>query len=172
MHFMSSSYMKSHLMNPRCVVRHQPIDEMRHYMLQKLLFVEPFYLVSQVTFAQQPKPPEQYDGYEPIVEEPEPNWKTAAYSCPLSIKTVESEYKFSWYKITWAGRPLTELRGAPRKYIPFKFQKSDEVDLICGYEGFSTSIILRLEGLTACGSNDKQPLRVVCWTDDPYAEKK
>jgi len=56
-------------------------------------------LVSHVAFAKQPKSPRHYDGYEPIVQDPEPNWESAAYVCPLSIKLKTGEYKFRNYYV-------------------------------------------------------------------------
>lgn len=131
-------------------------------------------LAAQIAFAQQPKSTEpydgsKYDGYEAPFEDPEPNWSTAAYMCPLSIKTEKGEIKLSGYNMTWARQPIGFIRAEPIKYVSFKFQKKDEIDVICTYDGFSPSIILQIKGVIACGTSDKPSLRVACWTSDPYA---
>jgi len=140
--------------------------------MHKLLFAIQLCIAAHLCYAGQEYDGSKYDGYEPVEIDPEPNWSTAAYSCPLSIKTGKGEYKFSWYRITHAGDPLAELRGAPRKYIPFRFQEGEEIDLVCGYKGFDTGIILRLRGLTACGRMEKPAPLAVCWTTDPYTKKQ
>jgi len=136
-------------------------------MLRELLYIVPLCLVMQTAFA------EHDPGlHTEIVVDPEPNWETATYACPLSIKTTKGEFRFNGARVFHAGDPLAELRGAPKKYIPFRFQETEEIDIACGYEGFNTTLIMQLTGLTACGGSDKPFLRMVCWTTDPYAGRK
>ncbi|MDR1423031.1 MAG: hypothetical protein LBI92_00230 [Azoarcus sp.] len=139
-------------------------------MRYRLLFAVLLCLAIPMAFAQQPK---QYDGYQPIVEDQEPNWGTATYSCPLSIKTGNGEFSFSGFRLSHAGDPRAELVAAPRKYIPYRFDMTEEFDLTCEYEGFDTRLVMpRLKGLTACGRNDKPVPSMACWTTDPYSGKK
>ena len=146
-------------------------------MLYRLLLALPLCLAAQA-FAQQTRPSvpydgSKYDGYQPIVEDPEPNWDTAVYACPLSIKTSKGEFRFSEYRLSDAGMPQAELRAEPMKYIQYHFNGKDDFDLTCEYEGFNTRLVMpRLKGLTACGRNDKPSPYMACWTTDPHAGKK
>ncbi|MDR2093490.1 MAG: hypothetical protein LBP58_09310 [Azoarcus sp.] len=142
-------------------------------MRYPLLFALPLCMAAQMAFAEKPVPPALCDGCDEIVEDPEPNWETTAYTCPLSIRTPKGEFKFSGYKVFGAGDPLAKLRPAPRKYIHFTFSEKDEMDIACWYKGFNTPLVMqRLRGLTACGINYTPPLHMACWTTDPYAGKK
>jgi len=102
----------------------------------------------------------------------EPNWETATYICPLSIKTIQGEFRYTGFRISLAGNPQAELMAAPKKYIPYVFQVIKEIDVACEYEGFNTTLIMRLKDVTACGENDKPFRRMACWVTDPYAAKK
>jgi len=135
-------------------------------MLRKLLYAVPLCLATQMAFA-------EYDlGVRPKIEkDPEPNWETAAYSCPLSIKTAKGEFNFSGARVLRAGNPLAELAPEPYEHIQFRFRSTKEIDVVCEYEGFNTGFVMRLKGVTACGGNEK-PFFVACWTTDPYAGKK
>jgi len=137
-------------------------------MLRKLLFVLLFCIAAQTVFAQQP--PEQYDGYEPIIEDPEPNWNMAKYSCPLSIKTGNGEHKFLSYS---AAGGMAEnglwyiLKPASRKHIQYESMLSKEQPFVfCRYENIEMEIIINANDAVACGGKG------VCWTTDPYAGKK
>ena len=143
-------------------------------MLYRLLSVVPLCLAAQMAFAQQPKyDGSKFDGYRPIVVDEEPNWETATYSCPLSIKTGKGEFKFNEFRLSHAGDPRAELMAAPSKYIQYHFNVTEEFDLTCEYEGFNTRLVMpRLKGLVACGRNDEPFLYMACWTTDPYAGKK
>ncbi|MDR2093491.1 MAG: hypothetical protein LBP58_09315 [Azoarcus sp.] len=143
-------------------------------MFHKLLFALLLCLATQAAFAEKPEPPDPCDGCDEIVEDPEPNWDTATYACPLSIKTVKGEFVFSGYQVFHTGKPLAELRPAPRKYIPFTFFKARDMDIVCWYKGFNTPLVMHLKSLTACGDNSHEdaPMFAVCWTTDPYAGKK
>jgi len=139
------------------------------------LILAPFLLVSHVAFAQQPVSPEPYDEYEQVIEDPEPNWETVEYSCPLSIKTRTGEHKFRGYRAfdystkygTWA-----RLKEEPAVNIHHRFDsKRWEPYIFCNYENTDTEIIIHAKDAIACGAGGK-PWRAVCWTTDPYAGKK
>ncbi|MDR2925217.1 MAG: hypothetical protein LBU76_04615 [Azoarcus sp.] len=140
-------------------------------MLRKLFFAMPLCLAASVSYAEQEYDGSKYDGYEPIEIDPEPNWSTAAYSCPLSIKTMKGEHRFSHYSVydvittNWA-----LLKPMRVKHIPHRFGKgwNYNIYLVCEYKGSDTEVIIHAKDAIACGIR-VEPLRAVCWTTDPYA---
>ena len=129
-------------------------------MLRKLLWLLPLCITTQVAFACDDK----------VVEDAEPNWSTAKYSCPLSIKTENEEHKFISYS---AASGMNEnglwyiLKPVSRKHIQHEFMLSKEQAYIfCRYGGLDTEIIIHAKDAIACGGKG------VCWTTDPYAGKK
>ena len=118
---------------------------------------------------------EDFDGYEPIVVDPEPNWETAAYTCPLSIKTEKGEFKLLQYSIydarNYAPRESWALqKPAPRKYLRYRsYDSRDHIHMVCEYEGIKAEFIIYAKDATACGGGGKPP-RIACWTTDPYAQ--
>jgi hypothetical protein len=99
-------------------------------MRYPLFFVLPLCLVVSIAFAQQPKPPELCDGCEEIEEDQEPNWDTATYSCPLSIKTAKGEFKFRGY----SHRYVSE-RGWKRRDIPLQGACGNSCGVFLGERG-------------------------------------
>ena len=116
---------------------------------------------------------EDCDGCETTIVDPEPNWETAAYTCPSSIKTEKGEhisFGYSIYDSINGGWSL--LKPEPRKYLSYRFLRDHfNVYLVCGYKGIETEFIIHAKDATACGDSgysDKPP-RIACWTTDPYA---
>jgi hypothetical protein len=114
-----------------------------------------------------------------IALDTEPNWETAEYTCPLSIKTADGEYNLRWYALyellgkdgkKWS---LLYPDSQQRKYVEFQFKNPDKrnIYMTCLYKEFYKEIILRVEGVTACGAGGN-PWRAACWMVDPYAKKK
>jgi hypothetical protein len=134
--------------------------------MRKLLFAMPLCFAVQVVFS------EHNPGADTeITSDPEPNWNSAAYTCPLSVKTVNGEFRYRGFQIFHTGRPLAQLAPAPRKHIFFTFDRTEKIDMVCGYEGLENRLVIQAKGLTACGAGG-EPLRAACWTTDPYAGKK
>jgi hypothetical protein len=126
-----------------------------------------------MVFAEKLKPSEPCDGCGEIIEYPEPNWDTAAYTCPESIRTAKGEFGFRGYEVFDAGIQHGRLKSEGDGYIFYTFSGAEEINIVCIYKGFNTNLVMpRLKGLIACGSNDKPSLRMGCWTTDPYAGKK
>lgn len=139
-------------------------------MPRKLFFAVPLCLAVHSGYTEQEYDGSKYDGYEAIEIDPEPNWNTVAYSCPLSIKTEKGEHKFrafsAFYKFE-NNSVWYQLKPMPIKNIRFKFMPpKEQAYIFCHYEGVSTEIIIHAKNAVACGGTG------VCWTTDPYAGKK
>ncbi|MDR2925293.1 MAG: hypothetical protein LBU76_05015 [Azoarcus sp.] len=143
-------------------------------MLRKLVFAVPLCLIAYISHAEQEYDGSKYDGYEPIEIDPEPNWSTVAYSCPLSIKTTKGEHKFSHYSVydvittNWA-----LLKPLPATHILYSFGKGDNYNiyLVCEYKNSDIEVIIYAKDAVACGAASK-PSQAVCWKSNPYANKK
>jgi len=144
-------------------------------MLHKLFFAVPLCIAVHLCYAEQEYDGRKYDGYEPIEIDPEPNWSTAAYSCPLSIKTEKGEHKlrgFSGFCMFENDGNWYQLKPMPRKNIQFNFTPpKEQAYIFCQYDGVKTEIIIHAKDAVSCGFAEK-PSRAVCWTTDPYADKK
>ncbi|MDR2925218.1 MAG: hypothetical protein LBU76_04620 [Azoarcus sp.] len=142
-------------------------------MSRKLLYSVPLCLFTQLCFAEYYPP-----GVLPeIVNDPEPNWETAKYTCPLSIKTTKGEHEFEQYFLyDVMGKTWVQLTGERRKFVPYRFLENFKGvtfhhHLVCKYKGTDTEVAIYVKDAIACGSGGN-PLRTVCWATDPYAGKK
>jgi hypothetical protein len=144
-------------------------------MLHKLFFAVSLCLAAHLSYAEQEYDGSKYDGYEPIEIDPEPNWSTTEYFCPLSIKTMKGEHKFkgySAYSMYEDDGRWYHLKPMSRKNIQYNFMPpKEQAYIFCHYEGVSTEIIIHAKDATACGFTEN-PSRAVCWKTDPYAGEK
>ena len=125
-------------------------------MLRQLICVVP-YLAAQIAIA--------------VEIDPEPNWETAVYSCPMSVKTLKGEYSLSMFSVfDVKANDWYELAPEQRKHVYYRHLENDDIYLVCKYGG-ETEILVRAKDAVACGGNGK-PGHLVCWTTDPYATKK
>ncbi|MDR0564702.1 MAG: hypothetical protein LBG78_07205 [Azoarcus sp.] len=134
--------------------------------MRKLFYALPFCFVVQAAFA-------EYDpgAYIEIEADPEPNWETAAYSCPESVVTAKGNLplsSFGMYDVE--NDALYELVPEHRKYVYYRQLQNYNIQLLCQY-GQKLEMLIRAKDTVACGGNGT-PGHLVCWTTDPYAGKK
>jgi hypothetical protein len=131
--------------------------------MRKLLFAMPFCFAVQVAFSEH-----GLGADTEITSDPEPNWNTAVYSCPLSIETqkgVHTLLMFSVYNMK--NNNWYELAPEHRKYVYFRHLENDNIFLSCKYgQEKEMEILVRAKNTVACGGNGK-PGHLVCWTTDP-----
>ena len=132
-------------------------------MLRKLLCIVPLSLAMQLAFTE--------CSDTKIEQDPEPNWETAMYSCPVSIETTKGKHSLSRFGVAKIKNDVQyELAPEPRKHVYFRQLEPYNVFLVCKY-GQEIEILVHAKDAVACGGNG-EPGHLVCWTTDPYAGKK